>query len=53
VHLSFPWPVPEDGHRLHLHARLPGVVLPEPGQVVSIVLDLSQTFVFPQVKVAE
>lgn len=53
VHLSFPWPVPEDGHCLHLHARLPGVVLPEPGQVVSIVLDLSQTFVFPRVKVAE
>jgi iron(III) transport system ATP-binding protein len=47
VHLSFPWPVPEDGHRIHLHARVPGVVLPEPGQVVSIDLDLSQTFIFP------
>lgn len=46
VHLSFPWPVPVDGHRLHLHARVPGVFLPEPGQVVSIDLDLSQTFVF-------
>ena len=46
VHLSFPWPVPDDGHRLHLHARAPGVVLPEPGQVVSVELDLSQTFVF-------
>ena len=46
VHLSFPWPVPGDGHRLHLHARVPGVFLPEPGQVVSIDLDLSQTFVF-------
>jgi iron(III) transport system ATP-binding protein len=46
VHLSFPWPVPGDSHRLHLHARVPGVFLPEPGQVVSIDLDLSQTFVF-------
>lgn len=47
VHLSFPWPVPDNGQRLHLHARVPGVVLPEPGQVVSIDLDLSQTFIFP------
>ena len=47
VHLSFPWPAPDDGHRLHLHARVPGVMLPEPGQVVSIDLDLSQSFVFP------
>ena len=53
VHLSFPWPVPDDGYRLHLHARAPGVVLPEPGQVVSIDLDLSQTFVFPRPKVRE
>ncbi len=48
VHLSHPWPVPDDGHRLHLHARVPGVMLPEPGQVVSVDLDLSQTFVFPK-----
>ena len=53
VHLSFPWPVPDDGHRLHLHARVPGVVLPEPGQVVSVDLDLSQTFVFPYPETAE
>ena len=46
VHLSFPWPVRGNGHRLHLHARVPGVFLPEPGQVVSIDLDLSQIFVF-------
>ena len=48
VHLSYPWPVPENGRRWHLHARVPGVVLPEPGQVVSIDLDLSQVFVFPE-----
>jgi iron(III) transport system ATP-binding protein len=48
VHLSYPWPVPDDGARLHLHARVPGVMLPDPGQVVSVELDLSQTFVFPR-----
>jgi iron(III) transport system ATP-binding protein len=52
VHLSFPWPVPDDGHRLHLHARVPGVMLPDPGQVVSVDLDLSQTFVFPDTETA-
>ena len=47
VHLSFPWPAPEDGPLLHMHSRVPGVNLPEPGQVVAIELDLLQTFAFP------
>ncbi len=43
VHLSYPW----RGRRLHLHARTPDVRGPEPGDVVSVDLDLSRTFVFP------
>ena len=53
VHLSYPWPVPDNGRRWHLHARVPGVVLPDPGQVVSFDLDLSQIFVFLEPKAEE
>ena len=53
VHLSYPWPVQDHGRRRHLHARVPGVVLPDPGQVVSIDLDPSQIFVFLKAGVAE
>ncbi|MDH5410324.1 MAG: ABC transporter ATP-binding protein [Alphaproteobacteria bacterium] len=44
VHLSV-----EDGTvtGLHLHARMPGRFLPEEGQLLSVTLDTSQTFVFP------
>jgi iron(III) transport system ATP-binding protein len=31
----------------HLHARVPGVFLPRPGQLVELALDGSQAFVFP------
>lgn len=36
-----------DGQEAHLHARVPGVFLPEEGQPVAISLDASQVFVFP------
>ncbi|WP_410000335.1 ABC transporter ATP-binding protein [Halomonas sp. I1] len=36
-----------DGREAHLHARVPGVFLPEEGQPVAIRLDPSQVFVFP------
>lgn len=36
-----------DGWEAHLHARVPGVFLPEEGQPVLINLDPSQVFVFP------
>ncbi len=32
---------------MHLHARVPGVFLPEPGQTVELDVDESQVFVFP------
>ncbi|MCW4153806.1 ABC transporter ATP-binding protein [Halomonas sp. 18H] len=35
------------GRESHLHARVPGVFLPEPGQPVALRLDPSQVFVFP------
>ena len=35
------------GRESHLHARVPGVFLPEPGQPVALRLDTSQVFVFP------
>jgi len=35
------------GSELHLHARIPGVFLPAPGQAVELALDDSQVFVFP------
>lgn len=47
IHLSFPWPVTETDEQIHLHARVPGVMLPKPGEILSIDVDLSQTFVFP------
>lgn len=37
----------QDGQEMHLHARVPGVFLPEEGQTVSLDLDRSQVFVFP------
>ena len=36
-----------DGQEAHLHARVPGVFLPEEGQAVQVSLDPSQAFVFP------
>lgn len=36
-----------DGGEAHLHARAPGVFLPEEGQPIMIGLDASQVFVFP------
>ena len=46
VHLSFPFPVLDKKKQKHLHARIPGVVLPKPGSVVGLEIDLSQIFVF-------
>ena len=46
VHLSFPYPARAKNKQKHLHARIPGVVLPKPGSVVSVEIDLSQIFVF-------
>jgi iron(III) transport system ATP-binding protein len=37
-----------DGQEAHLHARVPGVFLPEEGQPVSLSLDMSQVFLFQQ-----
>ncbi|ALM53953.1 ABC transporter ATP-binding protein [Halomonas huangheensis] len=36
-----------DGQQAHLHARMPGVFLPEQDQPVQISLDPAQAFVFP------
>lgn len=36
-----------DGKEHHLHARMPGVFLPQPNQPVELHLDQSQVFVFP------
>jgi iron(III) transport system ATP-binding protein len=36
-----------DKRESHLHARVPGVFLPEDGQPLDIRLDMSQVFVFP------
>ena len=36
------------GQETHLHARVPGVFLPEEGQPVSLSLDTSQVFLFEQ-----
>ncbi|MGF1614618.1 MAG: ABC transporter ATP-binding protein [Gammaproteobacteria bacterium] len=35
------------GRAHHLQARMPGTLLPQPGQVVGLALDKSQVFVFP------
>ncbi|MDX5336625.1 MAG: ABC transporter ATP-binding protein [Marinobacter sp.] len=35
-----------DGREMHLHAKVPGVFLPEEGQAVSLELDMSQVFLF-------
>ncbi len=37
----------EQGREFHLHARVPGVFLPEEGRPVVVRLDPSQVFVFP------
>lgn len=42
LHICAHWP---DGEH-HLHARVPGVFLPEEGQPVTLTLDPSQVFVF-------
>ncbi len=39
---------PQSAAEVHLHARMPGVFLPEPGQAVEISLDTSRVFVFPR-----
>lgn len=44
IHLCVHQP---DGKEIHLHARMPGVFLPEPFQPVKLHLDQSQAFVFP------
>ncbi len=36
-----------DGGEVHLQARAPGNFQPEPGQILTVRLDLAQTFVFP------
>lgn len=38
----------DDGQEAHLHARVPGVFLPEEGQPIDIDLDHSQVFIFPR-----
>ncbi|KPQ28249.1 MAG: iron(III) transport system ATP-binding protein [Marinobacter excellens HL-55] len=35
-----------DGQEMHLHAKVPGVFLPEEGQAVSLELDMFQVFLF-------
>lgn len=47
IHLSFFGSAPGVGQRLHLHSRMAGIVLPKPGEMVSITLDPSQIFAFP------
>jgi iron(III) transport system ATP-binding protein len=45
IHMS----VTDDaGQDVHLHARAPGRFLPEEGEKLSVTLDTSQAFVFPQ-----
>nr|WP_084155647.1 ABC transporter ATP-binding protein [Halomonas halocynthiae] len=36
-----------DGNETHMHARVPGVFLPQEGQPINLNLDCSQVFVFP------
>lgn len=36
-----------DGGRIHVHARVPGQFLPPHGEVLEVVLDRTQTFVYP------
>ena len=45
VHMSI---TDDAGQDIHLHARVPGRFLPEEGQKLSVALDTSQAFVFPQ-----
>jgi|TARA_B100001778_G_C18553057_1_gene613999 iron(III) transport system ATP-binding protein len=46
IHLSLPIHSTGKNKSKHLHARVPGVVLPRPGSIVGVELDLSQVFVF-------
>ena len=46
IHLSLPIHSKVGNKTKHLHARVPGVVLPRPGAIVGVELDLSQVFVF-------
>ena len=45
IHMSI---TDDAGQGIHLHARAPGRFLPEEGQKLSVALDTSQAFVFPQ-----
>ncbi|RUR34949.1 ABC transporter ATP-binding protein [Vreelandella andesensis] len=38
----------DEGQEAHLHARVPGVFLPQEGQPIDIDLDHSQVFIFPR-----
>ena len=52
IHLFFAsGPSGQDGP-LHLHARMPGIVLPAAGERFAVDLDVSQAFVFPQSEAA-
>lgn len=46
IHLSFPYPKKAEEKSKHLHARIPGVSLPKPGDIVEVEIDLTQTFIF-------
>ncbi len=45
IHMSI---TDDAGQDVHLHARAPGRFLPEEGEKLSVALDTSQAFVFPQ-----
>lgn len=44
VHMQSQW---ADGRPVHLHARVPGLYLPPPDEVLEVVLDRTQAFVYP------
>ena len=44
IHLSM---MLDNGHDLHLHARIPGLNMFAPGDKVALAIDESQTFIFP------
>jgi len=46
IHMTASSPA-RPGRSVHLHARVPGVYLPQPGMQVRIRIDPAQTFVFP------
>ena len=51
IHLSFPYPEKSEAKSKHLHARIPGVSLPKPGDIVGVEIDLTQTFIFETEKI--